>query len=133
MQAITVKSVAGKETSTGSTLITIIDDAGSRFSTFDRKALDLRAGDIIEADFEVKKGFVNLTRWTKQGHSQPSAGAASVIQAITQPEVSLRKAEIVSRLWAAGKLSDSDPLVTGLRSWLGDRSARGNAPIGEGQ
>lgn len=118
MQKITVAKVSSKPTSTGRTLITITDNSGALFSTFDTHALELNKGDVIEAEVKIKGQFHNLDEFNVLSQAQPSPGIPTAIKAITQSEITLRKAEIVAQLWAADKLNEEHPLVARLLTWL---------------
>lgn len=60
MQKITIKEIkVGKP---GKPTIIIAED-DSRFSGFDTKLASLNAGAVIEVETEIKKGFVNISKW----------------------------------------------------------------------
>ena len=66
MQKITIKEITTKDGETGGrgwTLTNIIGTDGTKFGCFNPNIAKLRAGDIIEAEIEVKGNKTNINEW----------------------------------------------------------------------
>ena len=106
-------------------LIIIIGDDGSEFTTFDRKAKEVGIGGVIELEPVLKGGKVNFTKFTitKRGQAQAPGPTSTGFTNGDSPEKrksieDQTRAERITELWIAGKLTDEDILVSKLRDWL---------------
>lgn len=103
-------------------LIIIIGDDGSEFTTFDKAAKEVGIGGIIELEPVIKAGKTNFTKFTiKKKGQAPVLSATSTSEETPVKRQSIEdqnRAGHITNLWIAGKITDDDPLVKKLRTWL---------------
>lgn len=81
MQKVRIKEIQPSTEDKKPTVI--VDDNGARMSGFDTKLRNLKAGDLIEAELEVKGKYINIKEWKLLeegiGSSSPTSQQSSDI------------------------------------------------------
>lgn len=122
-KAITIGEIKELTTKTGKPFIGITDTEGNRYNVFVPKLFPfIEAGKQVTLVGEENKGFFDvkdIKETTVDNEVVPKK-----IEIPNTTNTSIEKqvlAKLVSELWIADKLKDSDPEVKGLRRWMRDR------------
>jgi hypothetical protein len=123
---ITIQEVKELTTKAGKRFLGITDTTGNRYSIFEPKLFTtVKAGAQVVLVGEENKGFFDVRDIREISETPKETPCVERKETIINPtNISIEKqvlAKLVSELWIADKLKDSDPEVRGLRRWMRDR------------